>query len=156
MTPRITSATTKVGLVLAVVVVGSGLGLAVSRVLGETATLVVTLALTVGTSLFCARVFRGPDEPVGSPRPAWRLTGGLASSVVLAVFFVLGGLSLLVPATVQVETATPIVAGVVYAGLGLAYLFSGWKQRSRRPSVEGDAVADDGSGHARPGVVSSR
>ncbi|NRD26318.1 hypothetical protein [Frigoribacterium sp. VKM Ac-2836] len=144
MTLRITSATTKVGLVLAVVIVGFGLGLSVALVFGETATLVVTLALSVGTSLFCARVFRGPDEPVGSARPAWQLTGGPASSVVLAVFFGLSGLSLLIPAAVHVETATSMVAGVVYAGLGLAYLFSGWKQRSRQPSVERHVVADDG------------
>ena len=133
MALRITTATTKVGVVLVAVVLGSSLGLLAAFTLGQTAGALTMLALTVATVVFCARTFRAEDEPTAPARPAWRLTGGTTSSIVMAGFFVLQGLSTALALTAGGGGASDTaLAAVVYTALAAAYVLSAVKQRAGR------------------------
>jgi hypothetical protein len=133
MAPRITSATSKVGIVLVAAVLGFSGGLLAVFLVGPTAGALVLLAVTVATVVVCGRTFRAEDEPTEPARPAWRLTGGTTSSVVMAVFFTCQGLSTILALVAGDDgAAVTVVSGVVYAALAAAYLLSAVKQRAGR------------------------
>ena len=121
MALRITSATSKVGIVLVAVILGFALGFFAMSLLGPTAGALTLLAVTVATVVFCGRTFRADGEPTAPPRPAWRLTGGTTSSIVMAGFFVLQGLStVLALAAGDDGAAVAVVSALVYAALAAA------------------------------------
>ena len=133
MALRITSATSKVGVVLVAVVLGFALGFFAMSLLGPTAGALTLLAVTVATVVFCGRTFRADGEPTAPPRPAWRLTGGTTSSVVMAGFFILQGLStVLALAAGDDGAAVAVVSALVYAALAAAYVLSAVAQRAGR------------------------
>ena len=133
MALRITSATSKVGVVLVAVVLGFALGFFSMFLLGPTAGALTLLAVTVATVVFCGRTFRADDEPTAPPRPAWRLTGGTTSSIVMAGFFILQGLStVLALAAGDDGAAVAVVSALVYAALAAAYVLSAVAQRAGR------------------------
>ncbi|WP_314100697.1 hypothetical protein [uncultured Frigoribacterium sp.] len=134
MALRITAATTKFGVVLVAVILGLALGFLAAFVLGPTAGALTLLAVTVATVVFCGRTFRADDEPTAPPRPAWRLTGGVTSSVVMAVFFTVQGLStVLALVTDDAGAAVAVVSALVHAALAAAYVLSAVTQRAGRP-----------------------
>jgi hypothetical protein len=134
MAVRITAATTKVGVVLVAVVLGLALGFLAVSLLGPTAgALLVPLAVTVATVVSCGRTFRADDEPTAPPRPARHLTGGVTSSVVMAVFFTIQGLSTVLALSAGDGGASDtILSAAVYAALAAAYVLSAVKQRAGR------------------------
>jgi hypothetical protein len=133
MALRITAATTKVGVILVAVILGLALGFLAAFVLGPTAGALTVLAVTAATVVFCGRTFRADDEPTAPPRPAWRLTGGVTSSVVMAVFFTIQGLSTVLALSAGDGGASDtILSAVVYAALAAAYVLSAVKQRAGR------------------------
>ncbi|NIJ06354.1 hypothetical protein [Frigoribacterium faeni] len=133
MTPRITSATTKVGIVLVAVIVSFGVGLGVALLAGQAAGTAVLLAVTVATVVFCGRTFRAAGEPIRPARPAWKLTGGATSSVVLTAFFVWQALGDVVGTSSDGRSAaSTVMSTVVYAALAAAYLVSALTQRAAR------------------------
>ena len=133
MALRITSATSKVGVVLVAVIFGLALGFLAAFVLGPTAGALAFLALTVATVVFCGRTFRADGEPTAPPRPAWRLTGGVTSSVVMAAFFTFQGLStVLALAGGGGGASDTVLSAVVYAALAAAYVVSAVTQRAGR------------------------
>jgi len=133
MALRITSATSKVGVVLVAVVLGFALGFFAMFLLGPTAGALTLLAVTVATVVLCGRTFRADGEPTAPPRPAWRLTGGTTSSVVMAGFFILQGLStVLALAAGDDGAAAAVVSTLVYAALAAAYVVSAVTQRAGR------------------------
>jgi hypothetical protein len=133
MALRITAATSKVGVVLVAVILGLALGFLAVFLLGPTAGALTLLAVTVATVVFCGRTFRADDEPTAPPRPAWRLTGGVTSSIVMAVFFTIQGLStVLTLAGGGGGASDTVVSAVVYAALAAAYVRSAVEQRARR------------------------
>ena len=133
MALRITAATTKVGVVLVAVILGLAIGFLIVFLLGPTAGARTLLAVTVATVVFCGRTFRADDEPTAPPRPAWRLTGGVTSSVVMAVFFTVQGLStVLALVTGDAGAAVAVVSALVYAALAAAYVVSAVTQRAGR------------------------
>ena len=133
MALRITAATTKVGVVLVAAILGLALGFLAAFVLGPTAGALMLLAVTVATVVFCGRTFRADGEPTAPPRPAWRLTGGTTSSVVMAGLFVLQGLSTVLALVAGDDgAAVAVVSAVVYTALAAAYVLSAVKQRAGR------------------------
>ncbi|TDT61713.1 hypothetical protein [Frigoribacterium sp. PhB116] len=133
MALRITSATSKVGIVLVAVILGFALGFFAMSLLGPTAGALTLLAVTVATVVFCGRTFRADGEPTAPPRPAWRLTGGTTSSIVMAGFFVLQGLStVLALAAGDDGAAVAVVSALVYAALAAASVLSAVTQRAGR------------------------
>jgi len=133
MALRITSATSKVGIVLVAVILGFALGFFAMSLLGPTAGALTLLAVTVATVVFCGRTFRADGEPTAPPRPAWRLTGGTTSSVVMAGFFILQGLStVLALAAGDGGAAVAVVSALVYAALAAASVLSAVTQRAGR------------------------
>ncbi|TWX34980.1 hypothetical protein ES689_14145 [Frigoribacterium sp. ACAM 257] len=151
---RITTATTKIGVVIVAVVLGSSLGLLAAFLLGSTAGALVLLAVTVATVVFCGRTFRADDEPIAPARPAWRLTGGTTSSIVMAGFFVCQGVSTaLAVAAGDGRPSDTVVAAVVYAALAAAYVLSAAKQRGMRTTTRSTST---GSGTGTGSTSSSR
>lgn len=133
MALRITSATSKVGIVLVAVILGFALGFFAMSLLDPTAGALTLLAVTVATVAFCGRTFRADGEPTAPPRPAWRLTGGTTSSIVMAGFFVLQGLStVLALAAGDDGAAVAVVSALVYAALAAASVLSAVTQRAGR------------------------
>lgn len=133
MALRITAATTKVGIVLVAAILGLALGFLAVFVLGPMAGALTFLAVTVATVVFCGRTFRADGEPTAPPRPAWRLTGGTTSSVAMAAFFTIQGLSTVLALSAGDGGASDtVLSAVVYAALAAAYVLSAVKQRAGR------------------------
>lgn len=87
---RITSASTKAGVVVSGMVLSVFLGFGAVFVAGEVGAVTAALAVTVALVVFCGRTFRGEGESVQQRRPAWKLSGGSVSSLVMvavAYFF---------------------------------------------------------------------
>jgi len=128
---RITSATTKVGIVLSTAIVSFLIEMVVGVATGGDSLAVAlgALGFTAALAAFCGRTFRGEDEEVAPPRPWWRLTGGLASSATIAgllLWQVVGHVWSLV---VEGADAAVVVLLVGHGLLAAAYLLSAVRQR---------------------------
>jgi hypothetical protein len=133
---RITSVRVK----LAYVVVWYGFGVVLANVIlaGADDALVVAALLVWDTAvlLLGVRAFRGRSEPIGPPRPWWRMTGGSRSALTLGS---LGVLNAAITLPLYIAAPSPWVASMCwYLVVGAFYLHSG--VRTRRSGVASSAA----------------
>ena len=125
---RVTTATTKVGVVLTgflLTVFGALTAAAATESTGAgavaVAVAVVVVLGTAVTAVVAGRTFRAAGEPVPPPRPWWRLTGGRTSGSVVAGVFGLEVVSLLTSSPVGPEEGLVVSSSTFWAA---AYLHS--------------------------------
>jgi len=131
---RITSATTKVGIVLVATIATFVAGVLVGGATdaGDVPAAATALALTALLVVFCGRTFRGEDEPVGPPRPWWRLTGGVPSSAFVAGLFLWQVVRGLWTTATGGTTPGTVLLLVGHVLLAAAYVHSALRQRPGR------------------------
>jgi len=128
---RISSATAKVGVVVAGAVLTFFVGLGVASFMAEGGVFLLVAGLTLALVVFCGRVFRAETEPVSPARPTWKLSGGATSSAVLGVLFLAYAASFTI-SEIGSGPAWISIAGVaIYGLLAIAYFHSSVRQSRR-------------------------
>lgn len=107
MSPKITSPSAKIGLVVACGALFPAIGFLAVSVSGYNVGSLVMTALVVLLVSFCSRTFRGPSEDVRSRRPAWRMTEKPLAGYVAAAYLVFVGVGLI---TQRPEPVAPAIA----------------------------------------------
>lgn len=129
MAIRIMSASTKTGIVVTGMVLSVFLGFGAVFVAGEVGALIAALVVTGALAVFCGRTFRGEGEPVQQARPAWKLTAGITSSLVVSVLAALYAFALMLSEPSEPQGLSATVAGPFYVVVAIAYFFSAWNLR---------------------------
>lgn len=129
MAIRITSASTKAGVVVSGMVLSVFLGFGTVFIAGEVGAVTAALVVTVALVVFCGRTFRGEGEPVQQRRPAWKLSGGIVSSLVMGVIAVFYALALMFSEPSGSLGLSAAVVGPFYVLVAVAYFFSAFNLR---------------------------